>query len=56
MNTSAKGREFASESGLYLKSQLESYAETLILVTLIVVNFFSFFVIKSSHGSYEGCH
>ena len=32
------------------------YAQFLILVNLLLVNLFSFLVIKSSHGSYEGCH
>ena len=34
----------------------EAYAQNLILVNLILVNFFSFLVITRDHGSYEGRH
>ena len=32
------------------------YAQNLILVNLILVNFFVFLVIARDHGGYEGCH
>ena len=35
---------------------LDEYAQHLILVNLILVDLFSFLVIKSSHGSYKGRH
>ena len=35
---------------------LTYYAQTLIVVALIVVNFFGFSVITRDHGGFEGCH
>ena len=32
------------------------YAQNLILITAILVNFFVFFVITRDHGSYDGRH
>ena len=34
----------------------ESYAQILILVNLILVNFFGFLVITRDHGGFEGRH
>ena len=36
--------------------EILEYAQNVILVKLMLVNFFSLLVIKSSHGGYEGRH